>query len=594
MRTNIAVGVLTLGLMCHASAAWAADYWVAPNGSDSSAGTQSAPWATIQHAADTMQPGDSVTVGDGSYAGFWMKNRQGDAQHRFTFRAQNALGAKITGPSPTASDPNDSVQLVSVSFATIDGFDVTGAPRAGILIRTFGDDTGADTTDNVVQNCRSHDNGAGVTAGRHDGIFTGFAQNVVVQNNEVDHNSEHGIYVSNSADNPVIRGNRSHDNKANGIQINGDASTGGDGVISSWLIENNIVAANGGASAINLDGATFGALRNNLVYGNARGGIALFMGDSAEASHDNVVVDNTVFDPQGSRFAIQIDNGADNNVVFDNVFWSASSGMEIGTVNGLVHDYNVVSSYVGGSAGAHESTPDVSLLFVSASNDDYRPGPALIGQGTGTLSGVSVPPLDLHGNARPQDGTFDIGCLEHVSGGGGPEPSAGDDAGSALSTPMAEAGGATTTDAASTTTTEAGGVATTDAASAAAEAGKAGMMRPPQETDAAAADAASAESGSTSGALGSAGKSEDGGGSTPPTGRATGADSTDNHGCSVPLIPGRSLVRPSLRAKTAGSIRGLLLIFFVMAALVRLLRTQRGNYSGNYNDSSGAKRERDD
>ena len=413
----------------------AADYWVDPSGNDGSAGTATSPWATLQHAADTMQPGDTVTVDDGSYSGFWMKDRQGDTQHRFTLRSNSPLGAKITGPSPTASDPNDCVQLVSVSFATIDGFDVSGAPRAGISIRTFGDDTGADTTDDVVTNCRSHDNGAGVTAGRHDGIFTGFAQNVLLENNEVDHNSEHGIYVSNSADNPVIRGNRSHENTANGLQINADVSTGGDGVISNWLMENNIVWGNGGAAAINLDGATFGTLRNNLVFGNARGGIALFMGDAAEASHDNVVVDNTVYDPDGSRFAIQIDDGADNNVVFDNVFWSAASGMEIGSVNGLVHDYNAVSSYVGGSAGSHEITPAPTQLFASVSTNDYHAGPALVGGGVATLGGATVPATDLDGDARPQQGSVDIGCYQHQSvgssspdGGSGSPSSAGDGA----------------------------------------------------------------------------------------------------------------------------------------------------------------------
>ncbi len=413
MRIKTLAGLSALAMVCVTTAAWGSDFSVGPNGSDSAAGGPTAPWATVQHAVDVMQPGDTVTVADGSYAGFWMKNRQGDAQHRFTIRSQNPLGAKITGPSPTSNDPNDSVQLVSVSFATIDGFDVTGAPRAGISIRTFGDETGADTTDDIVQNCRSHDNGAGVTAGRHDGVFTGFAQNVLIQDNEVDGNAEHGIYVSNSADNPVVRGNKSHDNKANGLQINADGSTGGDGVISHWLMENNVVYGNGGAAAINLDGATFGILRNNLVYGNAKGGIALFMGDSVEASHDNVVVGNTVYDPSGTRFAVQIDNGADNNVVFDNVFWSAASGMEIGTVNNLSHDYNVVSSYSGGTASAHESSPPAAQLFVNAASSDYHPGAALIGQGMATYGGATAPGTDLEGNARPQTGACDIGCYEH-------------------------------------------------------------------------------------------------------------------------------------------------------------------------------------
>src|SRR5579884_2830422 len=373
---------LTTVALCRTTPAWAADYVVAPTGNDGAAGSQAAPWATLQHAVDTMQPGDSVTVADGSYAGFWMKDRQGDAQHRFTIRAQNPLGAKVTGPSPSGSDPNDSIQLVSVSFATIDGFDVTGAPRAGVSIRSFGDETGADTTDDVVQHCRSHDNGGGVTTGRHDGIFTGFALNVVIQDNEVDHNAEHGIYVSNSADNPVVSRNKAHDNLANGLQINGDGSTGGDGVITHWTMEDNVVYGNHGAGAVNLDGACFGVLRNNLVYGNAGAGITLFQGDSMEASHDNVVANNTVYDPNGSRSGIQIGDDANNNVVFNNVFSSAGPGMEIQGVTGLVHDFNTVSSYSGGSAGPHETTPDPAQMFVNAAAGDFHGGPALVSGGT--------------------------------------------------------------------------------------------------------------------------------------------------------------------------------------------------------------------
>ena len=348
MRIGTTTVAIALATLCKTTLAWSADYWVAPHGTDSAGGSESAPWLTIQHAADTMKAGDSVTIADGSYEGFWMKDRQADAQHRFTIRAQNPLGAKITGPSSTASDPNDSVQLVSVSFATIDGLDVTGAPRAGISIRTLGDTTGADTTDDVVQNCRSHDNGAGMTAGRHDGIFTGFARNVVIQNDETDHNAEHGVYVSNSADNPVVSGNKSHDNLANGLQINADVSTGGDGIITGWKMENNIVYGNKGGAAINLDGACSGILWNNLVYGNAGAGITLFMGDAAQASQGNVVAGNTVYDPTGTRSAIQVADGANDNILFDNVFFSKGTGLEIQSVTGLVHDYNAVSSYSGG------------------------------------------------------------------------------------------------------------------------------------------------------------------------------------------------------------------------------------------------------
>ena len=46
----------------------ACTYYVAPGGDDNDPGTQSHPWATFQHAADTAQPGDTVCFRGGTYA----------------------------------------------------------------------------------------------------------------------------------------------------------------------------------------------------------------------------------------------------------------------------------------------------------------------------------------------------------------------------------------------------------------------------------------------------------------------------------------------------------------------------------------------
>jgi len=47
--------------------ALAATYYVASTGADSNPGTSSAPWATIQHAANLVAPGDTVHVASGTY-----------------------------------------------------------------------------------------------------------------------------------------------------------------------------------------------------------------------------------------------------------------------------------------------------------------------------------------------------------------------------------------------------------------------------------------------------------------------------------------------------------------------------------------------
>ncbi|MGD9030192.1 MAG: right-handed parallel beta-helix repeat-containing protein [Anaerolineae bacterium] len=50
------------------AAAVTCSYCVAPDGSDSNPGTQSQPWGTFQHAADTAQPGDTVCFRGGTYS----------------------------------------------------------------------------------------------------------------------------------------------------------------------------------------------------------------------------------------------------------------------------------------------------------------------------------------------------------------------------------------------------------------------------------------------------------------------------------------------------------------------------------------------
>ena len=401
--------------MLFALDAFSARYIVSPSGNDTSAG---GPWKTLQKAASTAVAGDSVLVENGTYKGFVCDAKSGTSTKRIVFKAINKGGATINAPLGTGSEgSNDGIVIAGQSFITIDGFEVTGAPRAGISIIGMNDD-GSDATDNIIRNCWSHNNGGTATAGRHDGIFTGFARNITIENNTVNNNSEHGIYVSNAADNPVIRGNISHDNKANGIQINADLSTGGDGLISNWLIENNVVYANTGSAGINLDGVIKGILRNNLLYNNAKAGITLFQGDGTEASHDNVIVNNTVYNPNGSRAALQVADGANNNVVFNNILYSGSgAGLEVQTVTGLVHDYNLVSKYDGATASSHESSPAESGLFANISSSDYKlsGNSGALNSGIATLSGKSAPSTDILGNPRPAGAAFDRGCYEMLT-----------------------------------------------------------------------------------------------------------------------------------------------------------------------------------
>src|SRR4051794_38172137 len=63
-------------------------FFVSPSGDDSAAGSASAPWRTLQHAANLVQPGDVVDVLAGSYSGFvmgWDYPQGGTAAAPITF-----------------------------------------------------------------------------------------------------------------------------------------------------------------------------------------------------------------------------------------------------------------------------------------------------------------------------------------------------------------------------------------------------------------------------------------------------------------------------------------------------------------------------
>ncbi|HVT08107.1 MAG TPA: right-handed parallel beta-helix repeat-containing protein, partial [Polyangia bacterium] len=407
-------------------AAYATAYSVSPTGSDTASGLAAAPWRTLQRALDTVKPGDTVTVEDGTYAGLACDTVSGTAAAPIVFQSRNKWGAKIT--SANGDSPQDFVQFSSCSYITFDGFEVSGAPRSGIAILGNEDD-GSDARGVVIQNCNSHNNGGTAVAGRHDGIFSGFALDLTIQDNVIDTCGEHGIYVSNAADNPSILRNKISNTGANCIQINADLSTGGDGLISNWRIEGNVVQNCHGAAGINLDGAIQGVARNNVIYNADGGGFTLFEGDGAEASHDNLIVNNTVYNPNGSRSAIQVAAGANNNVIFNNIFIADDVGMEIQTVTGLMHDYNLVSGYDGGSASAHESTLNAAAaaaLFVDASQGNLQlaAGSAAIDKGVATYGGGAAPATDVLGGGRPAGAAYDIGAYEYgatppVTGAGG-------------------------------------------------------------------------------------------------------------------------------------------------------------------------------
>jgi len=413
--------LLSLLLLGNVSLTSAATFYVSSAGNDGNVGTQTNPWATLQHAADLAGPGDTVIVQSGVYAGAKF-SRSGTSTAPITFQAHT--GVLVDRPGPRNTN-NDNLWVRNAHYIVLDGFEVKDAPRSGIAIQG---EPEAPATGVVLRNNFCHDNGRW-------GIFTGYALNVIIEDNETSYSgAEHGIYVSNSADNPRIRRNIVHHNHASGIQINADPELAGDGIITNALVESNVIYENGlaGGAAINLASVRNSLIRNNLLYNNHASGIAGWDngGGNKWGTKKNKILHNTIVQAADGRFALVLSHGSSGNQVKNNILVHkgvrGSIEVDRSSLTGLASDYNVVNNRFSYNEtfmtlaqwrkkkqDKHSlSWPSLTALFVDPNADNYHLASGSPAVDTGTPL-VSVP-HDLDGQSRPQGGAYDIGAYERV------------------------------------------------------------------------------------------------------------------------------------------------------------------------------------
>lgn len=106
--------------------------FVAVTGSDAGSGLSSSPYRTINFAADSAAPGDTILVRDGLYPETPTITVSGSAGNVITIRAENFLGAVIDGLRTTE---NGIIRIFDeVDYLTIDGFDIRNGQTGGISI----------------------------------------------------------------------------------------------------------------------------------------------------------------------------------------------------------------------------------------------------------------------------------------------------------------------------------------------------------------------------------------------------------------------------------------------------------------------------
>ncbi len=268
----------------------AADYYVAPAGSDLNAGTLLKPWKTIQHAANTLRPGDTVFVRRGIYKGLVSINVSGAPGAPITFT--NYLKEKPVIDAAGIVPPEEGRALIFIqdrSHLIIRGFELrnfsTAKPDllpAGIFVTGASHDIELRNNNvHAIRNTHRDGNAFGIAI-----YGTSAAQaitNLIIDGNEVHHlktgNSE-SMVLNGNVTNFAVTNNRVHDNNNIGIDFIGFENTcsdpaldrARDGVCRGNVVWNISSRGNpsyfgeAAAAGIYCDGATRVLIERNLIY----------------------------------------------------------------------------------------------------------------------------------------------------------------------------------------------------------------------------------------------------------------------------------------------------------------------------------------
>jgi parallel beta-helix repeat protein len=397
-------------------------YYVAQHGIDANPGSSTAPFRTLQRAADVVRAGDVVHVRPGRYAGMnFYRGAGGTRERPIRFLAES--GVVISSAAREGPNADSGINLEpGRGWFVFSGFHVVNADgsmaRACIRVTSNG---GTRVTDNVCEK------------GGSWGIFVSASDDVLIQNNVCrDSPGQHGIYVSRGSKRAVIRRNTLSGNRWDGLHLNG----GTEGAIGHCLIEGNVISGNQ-LSGIDADGVQNCRFQNNVVYANGKHAVTLYNHDTPTGSFGNLFVNNTLVSP--SMFAVQMRSGSTANTFYNNILFQTRQPSNYGSIGvegkalGLDSDHNILVDSMSTNLGVgrvplaswraltgqdrHSLLASARLLFVNASENDYRlkaTSPA-IGAGV-RLPAPNLPPeADADGNPRPPAAAIDIGAWQYVS-----------------------------------------------------------------------------------------------------------------------------------------------------------------------------------
>lgn len=340
--------------------------YVATNGSDTNAGSKTAPFRTITRAAKAAKASTTVHVAAGTYNESVKTTLHGTATARIRYVSDTKWGAKVVGVGTEGMWTNNG------NYTEISGFDITGPGRLGVL--NYASNT-------VIVNNHIHDlkisggctssGGAGIVNADYSGMNGDIVNNVV-----------HDIGVPGTC---------------NGVQGIYSSNQGG-------LIYNNIVYRVS-AFGIHLWHAASGVIiANNTVFANGSsgmgGGIVTGSGDAPGGMQlkNTKVINNIVYNNPGVSIKQYCYSGVNcigsGNVTANNLVYGNGSGVSLktGTATGTITQNPLFVNYQANGTGNYRlqsNSPAVNKGVAS-----------------------SAPIYDMENVSRPKGGALDIGAYE--------------------------------------------------------------------------------------------------------------------------------------------------------------------------------------
>lgn len=132
-------------------------FYVSKSGSNGNSGSFTAPWLTIQHAANSVTAGATVYVETGTYNESVTFPNSGTASNYITFENYPGQTAVIDGTGLSVTGTQGLINIVNQSYLTISGFEIrnyttskAALTPAGIWVTGSG--SGVNLLNNIVHN----------------------------------------------------------------------------------------------------------------------------------------------------------------------------------------------------------------------------------------------------------------------------------------------------------------------------------------------------------------------------------------------------------------------------------------------------------